>query len=685
MGTRAAIGAVGGYTQAGRPLVIETTLEGDALILTSFEGEEEVSQPYAYTLELVSTDPAVDARALLRTKARIRMQLPIGETRYIHGRLANVEQLESDGDLTSYRAELVPAHWFLTMSRDSRVFADKTVREIITQIFEEGGLAQGSDYEITLVREPKKQRYAIQYRESPLDFLSRLMEDEGIFYFFVHGEDGAKMVITDANSTAEYGAQTKPVRMSPVEGAAQREEDTIAVLHKLTNARPGKITLADYNFRTPSSRLLTSLAGVDPEEVYDYPARFRDMAEGEKLARVRLEAEEATGEIVRGEGPCRVLAAGMRFDLVEHYRDSMNTTYLVLKVTLAANLTGLRSGEEAGFTFSSSFEAVPFDVPYRPPRVTPRPSIPGVQTATVGPGSEEIIVDKYGRIPIQFHWDRRNKEEEKPSCWARVASPWAGKSWGMVSIPRVGQEVVVHFLEGDPDRPIIIASVYNAEQMPPNGLPGAGMVSGFKSNSTPGGGGYNEISSNDTKGKEKVTIHAQYDMSTTVGHDDTQTITNDRTITVTGKHTETIKKDTAITVSEGKYAHTVATGNSEVKVSTGTHTHTVKGKVTENYDATQDTTVKENIKITSTTAMITIDGKTEIVLVSGDSSISLKADGTIKISGKKIEISGGDEAKIGVGNQNVTCDKTKVGVSGAAINSSAVGTHEIAGALVKIN
>src|SRR5688500_9871312 len=208
MGTRAAIDAVGGYTQSGRPLVIETTLEGDALILVAFEGSDAVSQPYGYTLELASTDPELDTRASLRTKARVRMQLPAGETRYIHGRLANVQQLESDGDLTSYRAELVPAHWFLTMSRNYRVFADKTVLEIMTQIFEEGGLAQGSDYEITLLRESNKRRYAIQYGESPLSFLSRLMEDEGIFFFFVHDEDGAKMVITDANSTAEYGPLT---------------------------------------------------------------------------------------------------------------------------------------------------------------------------------------------------------------------------------------------------------------------------------------------------------------------------------------------------------------------------------------------------------------------------------------------------------------------------------------------
>lgn len=685
MTTQAASAAT--YTQRGRPIAVETVLGEDALLLTGVEGEEAISQPFHYTLDLLSTNATVDGAKLLRSKATVRVALHDGSERLIQGRISRFVQLGREEDTTRYRAELVPAIWFLGLARDYRVFADKTIQQIVTAILEEAELVEGEDFEFSLFGDYAPVRYAIQYRESPLDFVTRLLEDAGAFYFFEHSDRGHKLVITDVNSTSEYGPGTKPVRMQPAGGASVVNEDVLNEVQREQQARAGKVAVADYNFRTPSSHLLSALAGQHPEEVYEYPARFRDLRQGESAARVRLEEHESQGVLVRGWGPCRVLQAGGRFDLADHYRRELNTTYLALRTSLAVRVSGFRSGEEPGFSFAADFVAIPFDVPYRPPRVTAAPRIPGVQTATVGPapGGEEILVDKYGRIPVQFHWDRRNKETNDPSVWARVATMWAGSSWGSVSIPRIGQEVVVEFLEGDPDRPLVIGSVYNAEQMPPHGLPSAGMVSGFKSRSTPGGGGYNEMSADDTKGKEKITIHAQYDMSTTVLHDDTQTIKNDRTITVDGKHTETIKKDTTITVSDGNYVHTVAKGNSTVNVNTGTHSHNVKGLVSETFHNAQQTTVKQDITITSTTAKITVDGKTEIVLVSGESSISLKADGTIKISGKKIEISGGDEAKLGVGNQNVTCDKTKVGVSGAAINSSAVGMHEIAGALVKIN
>jgi type VI secretion system secreted protein VgrG len=300
-------------------------------------------------------------------------------------------------------------------------------------------------------------------------------------------------------------------------------------------------------------------------------------------------------------------------------------------------------------------------------------------------------------VKVQFHWDREGTRDENSSLWIRVSHPWAGKGWGAVSIPRIGQEVIVDFLEGDPDRPIITGRVYNAEAMPPYGLPDDGVVSGIKSD-THKGSGYNEISMNDTAGKEKVTIHAQYDMGTTVLHDktttvkndDTQTVENNRTITVNGTHTETIKKDTTITVSEGNLIYSISAGAS---------TTTVKKDVIENYQASQATTLAEKLLVKAGDKVV-IEAGELIQLVAGDSSIVLKKDGTITIIGKnvaiegtaevrveapKVAVSGGDEAKLGVSNQQVTCNTMKVNISGAAINASAVGMHEIAGALVKIN
>ncbi len=329
----------------------------------------------------------------------------------------------------------------------------------------------------------------------------------------------------------------------------------------------------------------------------------------------------------------------------------------------------------------------------------------GTQTAVVvGPAGEEIFTDKYGRVKVQFHWDREGKYDADSSCWIRVATIWAGKGWGVIHIPRIGQEVVVDFLEGDPDQPIIIGSVYNADQMPPGQLPKEGMVSGLMSRSTPGAGpsNFNGMRAHDTKGKEALNVQAEYDMTTLVKHDDKQTVINNRTIGVDGTHTETIKGDTSITVSKGNFKQDVQTGTSFVHV---------KGAVTENFDATQGTTVASDIVVTSKAGSITVQalaGKmtlfasgqvgvqsgtanvivqaaTEIKLITGSSSLVMTSGGQITLTGVNVKIVGTADAAIGCGKQNVTCDTAKVAVAGAEINASAKGAHTIGGAVVKIN
>jgi len=472
--------------------------------------------------------------------------------------------------------------------------------------------------------------------------------------------------------------------------------------------RPGAWAQTDYNFETPSTSLAVTVKGSNPYELYEYPGEHRVREEGDRLARIRLQEQTVPCVVSQGASGCRHFSSGFRFTLQDHYRKDLNVPYLLTAVRHIATqnqyqFTGGGEGEE--LTYRNTFDCIPYSTPFRPKRVTPQPFVQGCQTAiVVGPKGEEIYTDKYGRVKVQFHWDREGKKNENSSCWIRVSHPWAGKGYGSVSIPRIDQEVIVDFLEGDPDQPIIVGRVYNPEQMPPTGLPKAGMVSGIKSNSTPGGGGSNAMTMDDTKGKEKITVHAQHDMDTTVEHNDTQTIvTGDRTISVkAGKHTETIKGDTAITIETGNHSLTVQTGthtetikgDTSITVQTGaysldvkanTHTHHVQGDVTENYDGNQETTVAGDIVITSETAKITIDASTEIFLCCGSSTLSMKEDGTIKLSGTNIEISGDATAKIGVGNQNVTCDKKQVATSGAAINSSATGKHEITGAVVKIN
>ena len=310
--------------------------------------------------------------------------------------------------------------------------------------------------------------------------------------------------------------------------------------------------------------------------------------------------------------------------------------------------TSTAAGEEAHYT--NRFACMPYDVPYRPRRLTPKPIVQGPQTATVvGKAGEEIWTDQYGRVKVQFHWDREGQRDENSSCWIRVSHPWAGKGWGSVSIPRIGQEVIIDFLEGDPDQPIITGRVYNAEQMPPYGLPGAGMVSGLKSNTTPGGGGYNEMSMDDTKGKEKITIHGQYDMGTTVQHDQTNTVNN--------TFTETIKSDATIKITEGKYSHDVEANTAD---------YHVKGALTEKYDTTQDTTVQGDITIKSTAGVIYIQAATKIELQTGASKLSMANDGTISLEGVNITVSGAGS----------------VTVKGLMVHSEASAQHQIKGAIV---
>jgi type VI secretion system secreted protein VgrG len=435
------------------------------------------------------------------------------------------------------------------------------------------------------------------------------------------------------------------------------DEDTVFSWRVDQEIRPGKYALTDYNFKTPSNSLLVEVSskikqgGNDKFEVFDFPGEYDTRDEGEAYVGARMEEEELPHATATGESNCRSFVPGFRFDLSESDRDDQNGTYVLTSVTHTAFEAG--SFSETGETsYNNFFSCIRVAVPFRPPRTTPRPLVQGSQTAVVvGPKGDEIFTDKFGRVKVRFHWDRDTKRPpEEKSCWIRVSHPWAGKGWGSVSIPRIGQEVIVDFLEGDPDQPIITGRVYNAEQMPPYGLPAGGVVSGLKSNSTKGGGGYNEMSMDDTKGKEKITIHAQYDMGTTVEHDDSQTVHNNRTIAVDGTHTETIKKDTTITVTEGKEINTV----------------------------------KNQIEVTSQTQYIYLTASTEIKLEVGASKLHMFSDGRIKLTGQNIAIDGAQKVRIHsmeIASEADMQHQTK----GTIVVSEGSATNTVKGAMVMLN
>ncbi|MBA2669813.1 MAG: type VI secretion system tip protein VgrG, partial [Gemmatimonadetes bacterium] len=650
------------YSQATRPMRVETVLGEDVLLLAGLHGLEAVSEPYGFQLELLSEDSSLDADKLVRSPVLVTIHLPNGEERKLHGLISRFFQLNQREELTSYRAEVVPWLWFLSLSQDCKIFQNLSVLEIVEQVFKDQGY---SDFQNKCTRSYPKREFCVQYRETHLNFVSRLLEEEGIFYFFEHSDSKHVLVLADNSSSVQPCLGPATTRMA---AEAEPDEDVVTDLYREHSAYIGTVTLKDYDPLQPSLKLESTISGNGREEIYEYhPGRFTSLEEGERYARLQLEAAEAVRQTVRGASTCRAFQAGCTFELTDHYRADMNQEYALLRVQHFAVAGDFRSWDSAPFDYKNDFLAIPAEVHYRPLRKTDKPVVHGSQTAlVVGKPGEEVWVDKHGRIKVQFYWDRDGKKDENTSCWVRVATPWGGKGYGGVSIPRVGNEVIVDFLEGDPDRPIITGSVYNAEQTPPFDLPGSGIQMGMKSRSSPGGGGTNEITMSDTKGKEKVNIHAQYDMSTTVLHDDTQTVKNDRTITVDGKHTETIKKDTSITVTEGKLNHDVAAG---------TATYHVNGAVVENFDATQATTVDSDVTLISKNGAITIAADSQHIYIKGTTSIQ------IRVGPSMIWMDSGGQ--IGIEGVNVSINgSSSVTIKGGTVHSEADSQHQTKGAIV---
>src|SRR2546426_3214813 len=550
------------YSQAKRPMRIDTTLGDDVLLLQGFAGEEGVSSPFYFTLDLLSENASIDGKKLLRSPATVTLELAGGAKRVLHGLISRFVQLGRGEELTSFRAEFVPWLWLLSLSSDCKIFQNLSVLEIVEQVFKTQGF---SDFQIKCTKSYAKREFCVQYRETHLNFVSRLMEEEGIFYFFEHSKDKHLLTLADANSAVKPCPGQATARMAVTPGAWQ-EEDVVTAFQHEDAVHTEKVTLRDYDYLQPSLQLESSVAGKGKGEAYDYPGSFAKLDDGERYARLYLEGHETWAQVVRGASTCRAFQSGTRFDLKEHYRADANQTYMLVSVRHAGS-TDYGSTAAGASQYHNSFVAIPFTVPFRPPRTNHRPVVRGSQTAVVvGKSGEEIWTDKHGRVKVQFHWDRNGKKNEDSSCWVRVATSWAGKSWGFVQIPRMGQEVIVDFLEGDPDRPIITGRVYNAEQTPPYTLPGDQTQSGVKSRSSKGGGtdNFNEIRFEDMKGSEQVVVHAEKDMhvevendrSESVGHDEsieikhdrTESVGNDENISIAGNRTESVDKDEQITI-----------------------------------------------------------------------------------------------------------------------------------------
>lgn len=624
------------YSQANRPTRIKTTLGETELLLEGFSGSESISEPFQFKVSLVSENPSIDLKSLVRTPATIYLRLPSGSERVFHGIFQSLRQREMSKDnLVSYEGTLVAKLWFLGLNSDCRIFQNKSVVDIVEQVLKETGV---TDLRFATTGTYSPREYCVQYRETHLNFVSRLLEEEGIFYYFEHSEGKHTVVFADQSGILKVCPNQATASYTAM--AEDSETDAVLKTDAEEQAFTGKVTLVDYNFETPSNDLRVSVAGASDFEFADFPGLYQTRDEGDQYAKVRLEELEARRSVIRGQSSCRGFSSGYRFSLQDHYRDDLNQAYVLISIAHSAQDTSYRAGRAGQFSYRNSFEAIPLATPFRPLRRARKPIVTGSQTAVVvGKSGEEIWVDKYGRVRVQFFWDRLGKKDENSSCWIRVSQVWSGKNWGWITIPRIGQEVVVDFLEGDPDRPLIIGRVYNADQTTPYTLPDNQTQSGIKSRSSKSGGAanFNEIRFEDLKGSELLSLHAEKDMDTMVEHDDSQEVQNDRTIKVSGKHTETITKDTVITVDQGNHSLTLNQGNKSTELKLGNESIKIDAGKSEK-EAMQSIELKvgqSSIKLDQTGVtikgmMIKIEGQIQVEMtavmtkVNGDAMLTLK-------------------------------------------------------------
>jgi type VI secretion system secreted protein VgrG len=619
------------YTQDNAYLSISTPLGTDKVLLRGFHGEEGISEPFHFSLRLQSETYDLDFSLIVGKSATITAVLGDGSKRYINGIVGRFVQAGTEHGFANYHAELHPWLWLLNFSADCVIYQNKTVPEIIQAVFADLGF---TDYKSSLTGTYEAREYCVQYNETHLNFVSRLMEDEGIYYYFEHADGTHTLVMADdsVSATACPGAATLEV----VSGRDQWEQMNVVTRCEIEQrVISGKFALDDFNFETPSTDLIASVdstqeTSAPKRRVYEYPGGYLVKDKGDGRAKLRIEGCETPHKLLRGDSNSPALTAGYKTTLAKHYREDANGDYVLLRVGHTA----------AWDDYSNSFEGFPAAVPFRPPRTARKPVIPSTQTAiVVGKSGEEIWVDKYGRIKVQFHWDQLGKNDENSSCWIRVAHGWAGKSWGQIFTPRIGQEVVVSFLEGDPDRPLITGAVYNAEQTVPYALPAEQTKSTIKSNTSKGGGGFNEFRFEDKKDSEEVYLHAQKDHNLVIENNRTKEVKNDETNTIKNNRTTTIqeKNDTltvskgnrSVTVSEGNESLTVEKGTRTIMVNTGDETHEVKGKRT--LKVTGDESHTDEAKFTHTVTgdyALTISGKLTIK-VTGD--ISIKSDGGVTV------------------------------------------------------
>ena len=596
------------------------------LLVVRFDLSEEVSVPYELSAELACDDEVKMDDAL--GKEGFLTLTGDGGDRIVHGVVDRFEHTGNRGRFGLYRARVAPYLRWLSLERDCRIFQGKSVPDIVKQVLQDSGLPTDR-FDFRLKESYAPVEYCVQYRETDLDFVSRLLEEEGIFYFFEHSDTKHLLVFADGPVAYKEIAGESGVTYNFSQGMAPAEECVYRFAFS-RQVRSGKMTLQDFHFEKPGLDLKKEEQAKvhEKREVYDYPGRYAEPDRGKRLSQVRLEESMTYYETAEGESTCVRLAPGFKFSLSDHDRGEYNRDYFLTKLITRGeqpqSLQEAAGSGSGGFSYSSRFTGIPASVPFRPARVTAKPVVEGIQTATVtGPKGEEIYTDKYGRVKVQFHWDREGGRDEKSSCWIRVSSTFAGGQYGSIFTPRIGQEVVVDFLEGDPDRPLITGSVYNADQMPPYALPGEKTKSTTKTNSSIGGKGFNEIRFEDKKGEEQIFVHGEKNADIRIKSDRREWVGNDRHLVVARDQVEKVERDRHAevirdeVVKVGQDRHVTVVRNETVAVQGGMRAFVVKKDVTRIFESSRSREISGFCYMTG-----------DNVVVEGDMGVSVKAAGS---------------------------------------------------------
>jgi type VI secretion system secreted protein VgrG len=668
-----------GFEQTNSALSITTPFGADILLLDSFQGMEALSQLFRFSLEMHSADMTLAPATILGAAVTVKFAPKDGPVRYFNGIVSRFLHAGGNSAFAFYIAEMVPSLWLLSLTRDRKVYQNKSSADIIKEILGEFSITFDAQLTGTYV----VQEYCVQFDETALDFISRLMEEDGIFYFFKFADGVHTMVLGDSATAHVACTDAETLNFYPNQGA-RPTIDVVTQLDFESKLVVQKIEVSDFDYLKPTTDLLAETSGaLGKGKFFSFPGKHNVVADGTQRSKVLSEALQVQSEICRGTSYCYPLSAGVKFTLAGHSRTTLNAAMVVRQVTHSATASH----------YSNGFETFLASIAFRPPRVTASPKVAGSQTAmVVGPSGEEMWTDQYGRIKVQFPWDRVGVKDENSSCWVRVSQSWAGVSWGAFFLPRIGQEVVISYVDGDPDRPLVTGCVYNSENTTPITLPGMQTQSTIKSRSSKEGTAGNEIRMEDKKDAEELYLHAQKDMKVEIENDLSTSL-------VEGSETHTIEKgDRTLEVKTGKETYSVK-GTRDITV-TGDETHTNEANFTQEVkgDFTLKVTGNLVIDVTGTISIksgssLTTEAATEIANKSGTTFANKAGTALTNEAGTSLTNKAGLDLTNQAGTGLVNKAGTTLDNEGAMVTNKASamqtvdggGMLTLKGGLVKIN